>query len=323
MQRKFLLPALALGAFLLVGGAAYVQAAQASAAHNQGLRSPGDQNPVDRAAKVGLGISVADLTQQLAQRLGITYQEGVVVIRVLPDGPAAKAGVQEKDIITTVNGTSMKTLKDLMPALKDLQAGAKVDLTVQRSGASVNISVTADTVQPPAGPGGNHPNMVPRGPHAGMPFGMGGGDLQGVAPGDRFSHMIGGQFTHIDKDGNKITTHVSFGAVVSASDTSLTITVNGGSQQTTYQISSQTKSRGKVSDLKAGDNVVVITQNDSKQATAVMSMKAPAQRQGAQNKGGPNRGQGAQGQRFEGMMQGGWPSMMSELPMQFSFGSAQ
>ena len=312
MQRKFLLPALALGAFLLVGGTAYVQAVQASAAHNGIQQSSVDKDLSDRAAKVGLGIHVADLTQQLAQRLGITFQEGVVVIRVTPDGPAAKADVQGKDIITTVNGTSVKTLKDLLPPLKDLQAGAKVDLTVQRSGASMNISVTADTVQPPAGPG-NHPNMGPRG-LPGMPFGQDG--FPGGAPGERFDHTVGGQFTIIDKDGNKVTTHVTFGAVVSASDTSLTITVNGGSQQMTYQVSSQTKSRGKVSDLKAGDKVIVTTKNDATEAAAVMSLKMPAA-------GSGNQKQGVRGQRFEGMMQGGWPSMMSEMPMQFSFGSAQ
>lgn len=309
MQRKFLLPALALGAFLLVGGTAYVQAAQASAAHNGSQLSSVDQDLSDRAAKVGLGINVANLTQQLAQRLSITYQEGVVVIRVMPNGPAAKAGVQDKDIITAVNGTSVKTLKDLLPALKDLQAGTKVDLTVQRSGASKNISVTADTVQPPAGHG-DQPNMGPRGPRTGMPF--------AGRPRVDFDHHIGGQSTIIDKDGNKVTTHITFGAVVSASDTSLTITVNGGTQQTTYQISSQTKSREKVSDLKAGDKVIVTTKNDATEAAGVMSLKLAVPRPHS-----GNQSQGVQGQRFEGMMQGMWPSLMSEMPMQFSFGSAQ
>ncbi|GEM_PF-4092727 len=306
MQRKFLLPTLALGAILLVGGTAYVQAAQASAAHNGSRQSLLDQDLSDRAAKVGLGINVANLTQQLAQRLSIAYQEAVVVIRVMPDSPAAKAGVQDKDIITAVNGTSVKTLKDFLPVLKDLQAGTKVDLTVQRSGASTNISVTADTVQPPAGPkAGDHPNMGPRGPRGGMPFaGM---------PRVDFDHHVGGQSTIIDKDGNRVTTNITFGAVVSASDTSLTITVNGGTQQTTYQISSQTKSRGKVSDLKAGDKVIVTTKNGATEAAAVMGLRMPAAQ---------SRNQG-QGQRFEGMMQDLWPSMMSEMPMQFSLGIPQ
>ena len=315
MRRKILLPALLLSAAVLMAGVAYVQNAQASAMRG-GMQPTADQHDADRGVKMGLGLLIAPLTQRLAQKLNITHQEGLVVVRVVPDGPAAQAGVQEKDILTAVNGTAVKTMADLKNALQDIQAGAQVQLTVQRSGGSQTITVTVGAVPQPAKPDSHRGGFKGRLPGlpgiGGHPFGRGGG-LEGVPPEERFSHMVGGQFTYIDKDGNQVTVSATFGAVVSASDASLTIKANGGNE-TTYQISDQTKIRGKISELKAGDKVVVITQNNYNQATAVLSMHFKF------GEGAAKRGEaGAQAQKLREMMQ----SFLTELPLQLPLGIPQ
>ena len=59
-----------------------------------------------QAGRAWLGVSVAELNDQLAQKLGVSQTTGIVVLKVAPESPAAKAGVQEKDIDVRVEGNT-------------------------------------------------------------------------------------------------------------------------------------------------------------------------------------------------------------------------
>lgn len=81
-------------------------------------------------------------------RLGIVIQDttdgssGVVVQSVVPDTPAAAAGLEAGDVITAVDGTPVADSAELRAAVRRLAAGATVELTVTRNGASQKLTAT-------------------------------------------------------------------------------------------------------------------------------------------------------------------------------------
>ncbi len=72
-----------------------------------------------------LGMRVAELTDELARRLGIQGQSGVVITDVIPDGPADRAGLSEGMLIMRVGKRPVKSLQEFQEAIKQesLQQG--------------------------------------------------------------------------------------------------------------------------------------------------------------------------------------------------------
>ena len=81
-------------------------------------------------------------------RLGIMPElaegdgKGVLVVEVLPDSPAAKAGVRGGDLIVKWEGAAISSLPDLLRALAARKPGDKVRLTVRRGDRPVDLEVT-------------------------------------------------------------------------------------------------------------------------------------------------------------------------------------
>jgi putative serine protease PepD len=61
---------------------------------------------------------------------------------IAPGGPAAKAGLQAGDLITAVNGTSVKSLNQFVAAIANYAPGTTVTLTVDRGGSTKSIKLT-------------------------------------------------------------------------------------------------------------------------------------------------------------------------------------
>ena len=100
----------------------------------------------------GLGISIAG--EQVATRLGI---EGVLVVGVLPEGPAAKAGVQPTeldendqvtlgDIIVGMDDIKIASSDDLFAALDEYRVGDVVTLKVRRNDRLIEIPVKLEAL---------------------------------------------------------------------------------------------------------------------------------------------------------------------------------
>jgi serine protease Do len=81
-----------------------------------------------------LGIYMTDLTQQLAQDLGMEYRRGVYVDEVVPDSPAAKAGIKAGDIITKVNDSELTSAAQLRNIIATTEIGKEIKLTYCRDG---------------------------------------------------------------------------------------------------------------------------------------------------------------------------------------------
>jgi serine protease Do len=111
-----------------------------------------------------LGVQIQPLESEVANHLGLTNQGGVVIAKVTEGSPAAKAGLVDGDILTSVDGNPVKEPRDLQRLVAAMQRGKPVELTVLRDGATKALKVTIEE-QPrslvSAGAGPEDPSMEP------------------------------------------------------------------------------------------------------------------------------------------------------------------
>jgi serine protease Do len=88
-----------------------------------------------------LGLSVQPVTPELAARLGLKDQRGVVVRSVEPDSPAARAGLRPQDVIIEVNGKPVQDIADLTGALEASREGASAVFLVRRESGNLFLAV--------------------------------------------------------------------------------------------------------------------------------------------------------------------------------------
>ncbi|HEV2948639.1 MAG TPA: Do family serine endopeptidase [Gemmataceae bacterium] len=91
-----------------------------------------------------LGVQVAPLSPEVAKHLGLANADGVVISKVSAGAPAAKAGLKEGDIVTTLAGKPIKDVRGLQRAVTELPLGQPVDVTLWRDGVSKQVSVTIE-----------------------------------------------------------------------------------------------------------------------------------------------------------------------------------
>jgi serine protease Do len=89
-----------------------------------------------------LGVSIKDLDPEVASRLGLENQKGVLVAKVGEGSPAAKAGVKDGDVITSLGGKPVQNGHDLQSAVATLPLNQSVSLTVLRDGERKELNVT-------------------------------------------------------------------------------------------------------------------------------------------------------------------------------------
>lgn len=90
-----------------------------------------DYGEVKRAI---LGVSIQDITQELADEKGIKDLKGVYIPAVIEDGSADKAGIKEGDIITKIDNTEVNKSSELQEQISKFHPGDKVDITLIRDG---------------------------------------------------------------------------------------------------------------------------------------------------------------------------------------------
>ncbi len=110
-----------------------------------------------RVRRAVLGIEGRAIWPDLAEALNLPVQQGLLVERVVTNGPAAKAGVrggtrsvlaglQELriggDVLIAINGKTVTNQNDLNLMLNRSQPGDMVTLTLLRDGKKINIPVT-------------------------------------------------------------------------------------------------------------------------------------------------------------------------------------
>lgn len=88
-----------------------------------------------------LGVTIQDLTDDMAEARGIPGQDGAIVSQVTTESPAAKSGILRGDIIVNINGTTVVDATTTTRVVGSLPAGSKNSFVVLRDGERTNVSV--------------------------------------------------------------------------------------------------------------------------------------------------------------------------------------
>ncbi|MGQ0699269.1 MAG: Do family serine endopeptidase, partial [Panacagrimonas sp.] len=108
-----------------------------------------------------IGVVGQDVTPDLAKAFGLPSARGAVVAQIVPDSPAAKAGLKPEDIILEANGREVQSFLQLRNAVGLMRVGEKVELKVLREGKPRNVTVVVgkDTEVAAAG-AALHPSLA-------------------------------------------------------------------------------------------------------------------------------------------------------------------
>jgi Do/DeqQ family serine protease len=93
-----------------------------------------------------LGISVQDLTNEMAEQFQVKEKEGVIVAQVHQGTGAEKAGLSPGDIIKSVDEKSIKNTNELVKEIQKKKVGQKVKLSIVRDGKPITIEVTTTSM---------------------------------------------------------------------------------------------------------------------------------------------------------------------------------
>jgi serine protease Do len=98
-----------------------------------------------RVTRGYLGVSIQTVTPDIASSLGIKDSKGALVAEVVPGGPAAKAGFEQGDIVTAINGQAVDDANDLTRKVANVPTGQSATLNVSRQGKPMQLKVTIGT----------------------------------------------------------------------------------------------------------------------------------------------------------------------------------
>ncbi len=105
-----------------------------------------------RVRRGWLGLEPQDITPDLAQAFGLKDTRGAIVARILPGGPAARAGVRVGDVIRSLDGQPVEDAYDLVNRLAPLPADSTARLALLRQGKTLTLDVRVGVRPPARGP---------------------------------------------------------------------------------------------------------------------------------------------------------------------------
>src|SRR5580693_4638501 len=121
-----------------------VQEAQGQQRRIEVTPEPGDEDTMvigDEGAS-WLGVESQEISSEKAKELKLPAERGVLLERIVPDSPAAKAGLKDNDVITEINGQRVEGAAQFRRMIHEIPAGRSAQFTVWRDGHAQTISVT-------------------------------------------------------------------------------------------------------------------------------------------------------------------------------------
>lgn len=126
----------------------------------QGAQGIGFAIPINKAQQIAqeliangkvehafLGVQMAEITPELKQTLkeskGLTIDadKGILIVGVVPNSPAARAGIKAGDIVQAINDRPISTPTQVQDVVEKTEIGEALPLTVERNGKTLNLNV--------------------------------------------------------------------------------------------------------------------------------------------------------------------------------------
>jgi serine protease Do len=121
---------------------------------------PGGREKAPKVPTTFLGVETSQVPTVLSEQLGLSKGLGLVVEYVVPDSPAAAAGIQQNDILKMLNDQILIEPSQLRKLLQTFSDGTDVTLTILRKGQEQKVSVKLTKKERPQrhswGPGDKH-----------------------------------------------------------------------------------------------------------------------------------------------------------------------
>jgi membrane-associated protease RseP (regulator of RpoE activity) len=95
-----------------------------------------------------LGVGVSEITTDKAKELKLPAERGALLGKIIPDSPAAKAGLKQNDVITEINGQRVEGTAQFRRMIREIPVGRTAQLNVWRDGRSQMVSVTIGKAEP-------------------------------------------------------------------------------------------------------------------------------------------------------------------------------
>jgi serine protease Do len=89
-----------------------------------------------------LGVGVSEVSADKVKALKLPEERGALLGKIVPDSPAAKAGLKENDVVLEINSQRIEGTEQFRRIIHEIPAGRAANLTVWRDGRSQNIKVT-------------------------------------------------------------------------------------------------------------------------------------------------------------------------------------
>ncbi len=94
-----------------------------------------------------IGVMIQGMTPELAKSFGLDKPNGALIAQVEKDGPAAKAGLEEGDIVIEYAGKPVVEVRDLTRAVADTKPGTSSKIKVLRDGKEIVLQISPEELK--------------------------------------------------------------------------------------------------------------------------------------------------------------------------------
>src|SRR5204863_9799764 len=147
-------------AFLSITGFAQTPPAPPQPPDQPHPPAPGSHEKASKVPMIFLGVETSQVPTVVSEQLGLSKGLGLVVEYVVPNSPAAAAGIQQNDILKMLNDQILIEPSQLRKLLQTYSEGTEVTLTILRKGKEQKITTKLAKKEVP-----QHHSMIPGGNH--------------------------------------------------------------------------------------------------------------------------------------------------------------
>ncbi len=185
-----------------------------------------------------IGVRIQEVTDEVAEGLGMTEATGAFIAGLSDDGPAASAGIKEGDVVVEFNGKPVKNMRELPRLVADTPPGDTVDVTVMREGERITLKIEVGLLED---------EKVTEASASGTE-----GEEQGTPPADDAAQMFG----------------LSLGAITDEARKTFSI---DGSVEGVLVTAVEPGSEAEVKSVKPGEVIVQVSQTDVTEPSQVIA----------------------------------------------------